>query len=156
MGGQRLSLATCGRSASGPDGRVRYGGHNTACASGYRDLRLDLDYNDIQLAGRPMMSNIYRDGEFVRQNIFGGIVNARTRHMMSYAEQILTLAFPLSVFYSGSHLLIRGIKPFRAGHVVTLRGEGMAAQARGDHCQDGCTRTAPINWTRSYAWPRLP
>ena len=97
-----------------------------------------LGYNDIQLAGRLMTSNIHTDEEFARQNIFGGAVNAGPASM-SYVEQMLTLSFPLSAFYSGGRLLMRAIEPFRAGHVVTLQGEVTAAQAMGDHCRVGCT-----------------
>ena len=97
-----------------------------------------LGYNDIQLAGRLMTSNIHTDEEFARQNIFGGAVNAGPASM-SYVEQMLTLSFPLSAFYSGGRLRMRAIEPFRAGHVVTLQGEVTAAQAMGDHCQVGCT-----------------
>ncbi len=97
-----------------------------------------LGYNDIQLAGRLMTSNIHTDEEFARQNIFGGAVNAGPA-TMSYVEQMLTLSFPLSAFYSGGRLLMRAIEPFRAGHVVTLQGEVTAAQTMGDHCRVGCT-----------------
>ena len=97
-----------------------------------------LGYNDIQLAGRLMTSNIHTDEEFARQNIFGGAVNAGPASM-SYVEQMLTLSFPLSAFYSGGRLLMRAIEPFRAGHVVTLQGEVTAAQAMGDHRRVGCT-----------------
>ncbi len=97
-----------------------------------------LGYNDIQLAGRLMTSNIHTDEEFARQNIFGGAVNAGPA-TMSYVEQMLTLSFPLSAFYSGGRLLMRAVEPFRAGHMVTLRGEVTAVQAMGDHCRVGCT-----------------
>ena len=97
-----------------------------------------LGYNDIQLAGRLMTSNIHTDEEFARQNIFGGAVNAGPA-TLSYVEQMLSLSFPLSAFYSGGRLLMRAIEPFRAGHVVTLQGEVTAAQAMGDHCRVGCT-----------------
>ncbi len=97
-----------------------------------------LSYNNVQLAGRLMTSNIHTDEEFARHNIFGGAVNAGPA-TMSYVEQMLTLSFPLSTFYSGGRLLMRAIEPFRAGHVVTLQGEVTAAQARGDHYQVGCT-----------------
>ena len=97
-----------------------------------------LGYNDIQLAGRLMTSNIHTDEEFARHNIFGGAVNAGPA-TLSYVEQMLTLSFPLSAFYAGGRLLMRAIEPFRAGQVVTLRGEVTAAQARGDHYQVGCT-----------------
>ncbi len=97
-----------------------------------------LGYNDVQLAGRLMTSNIHTDEEFARQNIFGGAVNAGPA-TLSYVEQMLTLSFPLSAFYSGGRLLMRAIKPFRAGHVVTLQGEVTAAQAIGDYHQIGCT-----------------
>ena len=97
-----------------------------------------LGYNDVQLAGRLMTSNIHTDEEFARQNIFGGAVNAGPA-TLSYVEQMLTLSFPLSAFYSGGRLLMRAIEPFRAGHVVTLQGEVTAAQAIGDYHQIGCT-----------------
>ena len=97
-----------------------------------------LGYNDIQLAGRLMTSNIHTDEEFARQNIFGGAVNAGPA-TLSYVEQMLSLSFPLSAFYAGGRLLMRAIEPFRVGHVVTLRGEVTAAQASGDYCQVGCT-----------------
>ena len=97
-----------------------------------------LGYNNVQLAGRLMTSNIHTDEVFARQNIFGGAVNAGPA-TLSYVEQMLTLSFPLSAFYSGGRLLMRAIEPFRAGHVVTLQGEVTAAQARGDHHQVGCT-----------------
>ena len=97
-----------------------------------------LGYNNVQLAGRLMTSNIHTDEAFARQNIFGGAVNAGPA-TLSYVEQMLTLSFPLSAFYSGGRLLMRAIEPFRAGHMVTLRGEVTAAHARGDHQQVGCT-----------------
>ena len=97
-----------------------------------------LGYNAVQLAGRLMTSNIHTDEEFARQNIFGGAVNAGPA-TLSYVEQMLSLSFPLSAFYSGGRLLMRAIEPFRAGQVVTLRGEVTAAQARGNHQQVGCT-----------------
>ena len=97
-----------------------------------------LGYNNVQLAGRLMTSNIHTDEEFARQNIFGGAVNAGPA-TLSYVEQMLTLSFPLSAFYSGGRLLMRAIEPFRAGHVVTLQGEVTAAQAIGDLHQVGCT-----------------
>ena len=97
-----------------------------------------LGYNDVQLAGRLMTSNIHTDEEFARHNIFGGAVNAGPA-TLSYVEQMLTLSFPLSAFYAGGRLLMRAIEPFRAGQVVTLRGEVTAVQARGDHYQVGCT-----------------
>lgn len=96
-----------------------------------------LGYNDVQLAGRIMRSNIHTDEVFARSNIFGGAVNAGPA-TLSYVEQMLTLSFPLSAFYCGGRLLMRAIEPFRAGHVVTLQGEVTAAQARGDHHQVGC------------------
>ena len=97
-----------------------------------------LGYNAVQLAGRLMTSNIHTDEAFARQNIFGGAVNAGPA-TLSYVEQMLSLSFPLSAFYSGGRLLMRAIEPFRAGHVVTLRGEVTAAHARGNHHQVGCT-----------------
>ena len=97
-----------------------------------------LGYNNVQLAGRLMTSNIHTDEEFARQNIFGGAVNAGPA-TLSYVEQMLSLSFPLSAFYSGGRLLMRAIEPFRAGHVVTLQGQVTAAQAIGDHHQVGCT-----------------
>ena len=97
-----------------------------------------LGYNAVQLAGRLMTSNIHTDEEFARQNIFAGAVNAGPA-TLSYVEQMLTLSFPLSAFYSGGRLLMRAIEPFRAGHVVTLWGEVTTVQARGDHHQVGCT-----------------
>ena len=97
-----------------------------------------LGYNNVQLAGRLMTSNIHTDEEFARQNIFGGAVNAGPA-TLAYVEQMLTLSFPLSTFYSGGRLLMRAIEPFRAGHVVTLQGEVTAAQAMGNHHQVSCT-----------------
>ena len=97
-----------------------------------------LGYNNVQLAGRLMTSNIHTDEEFARHNIFGGAVNAGPA-TLSYVEQMLSLSFPLSAFYAGGRLLMRAIEPFRAGQVVTLRGEVVAVQARGDHHQVGCT-----------------
>ena len=97
-----------------------------------------LGYNDVQLAGRLMTSNIHTDEEFARRNIFGGAVNAGPA-TLSYVEQMLSLSFPLSAFYSGGRLLMRAIEPFRAGQVVTLRGEVTAAHASGDYHQVGCT-----------------
>ena len=97
-----------------------------------------LGYNNVQLAGRLMTSNIHTDEEFARHNIFGGAVNAGPA-TLSYVEQMLSLSFPLSAFYAGGRLLMRAIEPFRAGQVVTLRGEVTAVQARGDHHQVGCS-----------------
>ena len=97
-----------------------------------------LGYNNVQFAGRLMTSNIHTDEEFARKNIFGGAVNAGPA-TLSYVEQMLSLSFPLSAFYSGGRLLMRAIEPFRIGHVVTLQGEVTATQARGDHHQVGCT-----------------
>lgn len=97
-----------------------------------------LGYNNVQLAGRLMTSNIHTDEAFARRNIFGGAVNAGPA-TLSYVEQMLTLSFPLSAFYAGGRLLMRAIEPFRAGHVVTMQGEVTAAQARGDQHQVGCT-----------------
>ena len=97
-----------------------------------------LGYNAVQLAGRLMTSNIHTDEAFARQNIFGGAVNAGPA-TLSYVEQMLSLSFPLSAFYSGGRLLMRAIEPFRAGQVVTLRGEVTAAHPSGNHHQVGCT-----------------
>ncbi len=97
-----------------------------------------LGYNNVQLAGRLMASNIHTDEEFARHNIFGGAVNAGPA-TLSYVEQMLSLSFPLSAFYAGGRLLMRAIEPFRAGQVVTLRGEVTAAQAINGQRQVGCS-----------------
>ena len=97
-----------------------------------------LGYNDVQLAGRLMTSNIHTDEAFARRNIFGGAVNAGPA-TLSYVEQMLSLSVPLSAFYSGGRLLMRAIEPFRAGQVVTLRGGVTAAYPSGNHHQVGCT-----------------
>ena len=96
-----------------------------------------LGYNNVQLAGRLMTSNIHTDEEFARHNIFGGAVNAGPA-TLSYVEQMLSLSFPLSAFYSGGRLLMRAIEPFRAGQVVTLQGEVTATQAINGQQQVGC------------------
>ena len=56
-----------------------------------------MGYNNVQLAGRLMTSNIHTDEAFARRNIFGGAVNAGPA-TLSYVEQVLALSFPLSAF----------------------------------------------------------
>ena len=81
-----------------------------------------LRKNAQRLAGRPSPSNIHTDEEFARQNIFGGAVNAGPA-TLSYVDRFLGLNFSPLALYNGGSLLMRAITPFRAGDVVTFRGE---------------------------------
>ena len=116
-----------------------------------------LGYNDIQLAGRLMTSNIHTDEEFARQNIFGGAVNAGPATMSYVEADAHPVVSAVCVLLRRPACSCARIEPFRAGHVVTLRGEVTGGHRLWEITVGSAVPcAAPINWARSSVWPKLP
>jgi acyl dehydratase len=91
-------------------------------------------------------TNLHQDEAFARRTLFGGTANAGVASL-AYCTELLEHAYgPQSLLVPGARVEYKGIRPVRAGDVLTLRGRVGPRTGRSQeveiwaHAQDGLLR----------------
>ena len=75
-------------------------------------------------------TNLHQDPEFARRTLFGGTANAGVA-TLAYCAQLLERGYgPAALLRSGARVEYKGIRPVRAGDIITLRGRTLARSER--------------------------
>ena len=91
-------------------------------------------------------TNLHQDPEFARRTLFGGTANAGVATLAFCAEVLERGYGPAALLRPGARISYKGIRPVRAGDMITLRGRTTARGERSHevelwvHAQDGRLR----------------
>ena len=79
--------------------------------------------------------NLHTMPDFARRTIFGGTVNVGITTAAYCAELLERALGPATLLRPGARLEYKGIRPIRAGYLVTLSGRVVARRADGTDCE---------------------